>query len=296
MLKIHVPKIEKFEIQRNKGEINHIIKDGIQKNEKTVLVENGDDADFIFLDFRHLNRKSGFEGEIIERWLHKIVVIDYSDNHHLLNIDSKNYFKRSIVDKKHKSFFKYNREVHPISYCIKNDCLNFPINFENREIDISIFFRKSNESPKPGMKNRSIVAEFIANTYKHRVTFVGIAGNDGEKGRMGENNKSYYEIMMNSKIVVTCNPDNWEGDYRLFESLSCGPLVMVDDMITPVTNKFINNNHLIYYNNLYQLKYNIDYYLNNEHERRKISKSGYEHAMKFHKTSDRIDEILKIIT
>lgn len=46
--------------------------------------------------------------------------------------------------------------------------------------------------------------------------------------------------MKNSKIIVICNPDNWEGDYRLFESLSCKCLVFSDKMITPVINNFID--------------------------------------------------------
>mgnify|MGYP001288080589 CR=1 FL=1 len=37
----------------------------------------------------------------------------------------------------------------------------------------------------------------------------------------------YYEKMFHSKIVVTCNPDNWEGDYRTWEALSTGSLVFV---------------------------------------------------------------------
>lgn len=297
MIKIHIPKIEKFEVQRNKGEINHILKDGVEKNERTKLTDDMESSDFIFLDFRHINKRSGFEGNIPENFLYKTVIVDYSDSQDISELNSKYYFKRSIVKKPEYKFIKYhNREIYPISYCVKNDCLNFPVDFNNRKIDISVFFRKSNENPKPGMINRSIISEFISETYKDKNIFVGIAGNDGEKGRMGENTDSYYDIMLNSKIVVTCNPDHWEGDYRLFEALSCGPMVMVDKMITPVINKFINKKHIVYYNNLNELKYNIDYYLNNKKERIEISKLGFNHAMKFHKTSDRIDEILNIIT
>jgi len=36
--------------------------------------------------------------------------------------------------------------------------------------------------------------------------------------------------MREARIVVTCNPSHWEGDFRLFEAMLSGALVFVDEM------------------------------------------------------------------
>merc|ERR1711957_944835 len=38
----------------------------------------------------------------------------------------------------------------------------------------------------------------------------------------------YFDALGRAKIVVTCNPAEWEGDFRLWESLLSGALVFVD--------------------------------------------------------------------
>ena len=48
--------------------------------------------------------------------------------------------------------------------------------------------------------------------------------------------------MLPSKIVVTCNPTGWEGDYRTWEALTSGALILVDKMITPLINPLITGN------------------------------------------------------
>ena len=107
-------------------------------------------------------------------------------------------------------------------------------------------------------------------------------------------NKQYFNTLLNSKIIITCNPDCWEGDYRLFESLASGALVFCDKMLTPVVHPFEHKKHLIYYDreNIDELSSLIDYYLKNENERLKIAKEGCEYALKYHKCSDRVKEII----
>ena len=60
-------------------------------------------------------------------------------------------------------------------------------------------------------------------------------------------------------------------------------------------NKFVDGEHLVYYNSFSTLKSKIKFYLEHLSEAQKIATSGYEHAMKYHKTSDRIDEIINTI-
>ena len=100
--------------------------------------------------------------------------------------------------------------------------------------------------------------KFIKDNFSNYNIHVGIIGKAGRVGRTTIQ-KPYYERMFNSKIVVTCNPKDWEGDYRTWEALSSGALVMVDKMLTPIVNPLIDKEHIIFYdkNNLDDLKQKI---------------------------------------
>ncbi len=301
MIKIFVPPIEQFELNESQGEINHIIKDGVKLNSKTELVKSYAECDYVFLDFRHINNRSGYKGNLKEFDKNKIIVIDYIDQQELFDVDCLHYFKRSSVLKRDGSFIipPYHRQVIPISYCVKNNWLDFDLDTlpaTKRDIDISVFFRQTHEITKMCMFNRAMIADFVSNKYQDKNIHVGIVDNDGEAGRVSMG-KEYIDKMLRSKIVVNCNPDEWEGDYRLFETLSCGAMVIVDKMITPVVNPFQNKEHLVYYSSIKELEKVLDYYLSQagDSERIKIAQKGYEYALKYHKTSNRIDEILEII-
>lgn len=267
------------------GEKKHILYNGIIANNNTELTDNINECDYIFLDFRDIIGIRNFECP------EKTVIIDFWDNPKVM-FDSTCllYFKRSVVDKWSNTFTKYTREVFPISYCIKNECLNFKITPDNeRKTDVSALFRT--DKNKGYRKN---VAKLVENKFKNYNIHVGLCGQASHYGR-GNFQQEYYDKMLDSKIIVTCNPDKWEGDYRLFEALSTGAFILVDKMMTPVKNPFIDGEHLVYYDrkNLPDLERKILYYLKNDEERIRIAKNGYEHAMKYHKASDRIDEILE---
>ena len=274
-----------------KGLYENIILDGINRLNNIKIVSDIKEADYIFyiiqsskeLDINHLEIKN------IDP--NKLIIIDYSDSTKIKNIKNKFYFKRSCVNKQNLTFIKNN--TIPISFCLKKQVLDFSFHTRTseRDYDISIFFDpyKNHE----GSTFRYKMAKFINDNFKNYKIKVGLIG---ENGKIGRNTiqEEYFEQMKNSKIIITCNPDDWEGDYRLFESLSCKCLVFSDKMITPVINNFIDKKHLIYYdrNNLEILKENLLYYLNNKDLIDEISENGYLHALKYHKPEDRILEII----
>ena len=61
--------------------------------------------------------------------------------------------------------------------------------------------------------------------------------------------KAYLEHNRNAKIVVTCNPSFWDGDFRTWEAMASGALVFVDQMHVPVAYPLIDGVHLIIYDN-----------------------------------------------
>lgn len=268
-----------------KGEKLFILKEGIESNPRTQLCTNIEQADFVFLDFRDINNNPVIE------YPDKTVIVDFRDHsNQVYNQNALAYFKRSVVSD--EKFVKYSRKIHPISYCIKNACLDFGKE-TNRNTDISIFFARPFHRSEI-FKSRMRVTDYIRDNFTEFNIHTGLCGSPGEDGRSYIQHE-YYKKMCDSKIVVTCNPEYWEGDYRLFEALSSGTLVLVDKMITPVKNPFVDGEHLIYYdrNDTSDLHQKITYYLENNEIRETIAKNGYDFVRKYHKSSNKIDEILE---
>ena len=95
----------------------------------------------------------------------------------------------------------------------------------------------------------------------------------------------YLSTMRSAKIVVTCNPTGWEGDFRLFEALSSGALVMVDRMGTPYHHPLIDGEHVVFYDhtNKTDLLAKLDHALSHPHWARKVGVKGYAHVLRHHR-------------
>tara|TARA_Y100000992_G_scaffold269530_1_gene209292 strand:- start:180 stop:1079 length:900 start_codon:yes stop_codon:yes gene_type:complete len=291
-LKVYIPTLN-----RN-GEYYMLIVTGFRLNENVELVNSKDECDYIILDFRHLMFGNQTKTEnIIGNDYNKTIMIDYRDKpYDIFDKDFLLYFKRSVVNKGTLTFCdysKYNFKVIPYAYAIKHECSNFKNDLQNnRPIDVACLFDPIHAI----QKRRKNIANYLKNNLKKLNIYIGEAENN-KKGTPEKINMAYFNIMLNSKIVVTCNPDNWEGDYRLFEALACGCLILVDKMLTPTKNPLLDGIHLVYYdrNNMDELMSKIDYYLKNEEERLKIAQQGYEYGKKYHSCISRIDEVIEEI-
>ncbi len=285
------------------GEYVHILRAGCRTHPGVTVHVDPESADYILLDFRHFGEASGCWD--MKRFPEKTILADYSDSPDLLSpaaADTRYYFKRSVVRYTRggiPSFIDYPREIVPISYAIKqaySERAVRPRKDDPRPIDVSCFF-------KPGWAVRfcrEAVARRIkspsARYRKNTNEWIRRVGVTGQTGVQGRNNfqKAYFDQMQQSRVVVTCNlVPNWEGDYRLFEALSSGAMVMVNTMLTPVKNRFIDGAHLVYFSDLDDLERKLYYYLENEDQRLEVARAGFDHAARHHKVSDRIEEMLE---
>ena len=280
----------------------------LQKMENITLVNEFNEADYIFymmalrncpmpwhnveeLDMNIVNKMK--ESKYPER----DIIIDYNDwidtrnvPKNRLNLVGK-YFKRSVVKKENgisKELIKYPREITPILYGIRSDFIEYDKKFEfiKYNYDVCCMFSGG------GGGLRSIITH-IVNKYKGRKYI----GRVDCPNRYGVVNTEYFRILKTSKIIVTANPPNWEGDFRLWEALLMGNLVLCDKMLLPSKIKYPleNKKHLVYYSNPQELEYLINYYINNETERNKIGKEGRDYCLNYHKFSDRVAEVLSSI-
>lgn len=68
-------------------------------------------------------------------------------------------------------------------------------------------------------------------------------------GQRREINTGYFQTLGQARVIVTCNPSNWEGDFRLWEAMATGALVFVDEMHTPLPDPPIDGEHIVVYDN-----------------------------------------------
>jgi spore maturation protein CgeB len=124
-------------------------------------------------------------------------------------------------------------------------------------------------------------------------THVGVIGNNKDGMDQGNIQLDYVERLLNSKLVVVTQRDEWEDHLRLYDSLASGALVLTDHMHT-LPAGFQNKTNILVYDSPQSLQRLISYYLDprNSKKRKAIAQSGWKLAMSRHRSFHRIEQIL----
>ena len=286
-IKIYVPPLSnnKPYTQVHCGALRQIIK-GIEDHPCMSLSGDENQADYIIVELmRH--------PLYVVKFPAKTIIIDYRDSP--FSYYSKSSFlicfKRSLVNREKMQIIQYPK-CEPIQYCLKSEYLDHNIykNIE-RTTDVSYLFNSRK------CKYRNMVYHKLQNSPLLKSFNIKL-GDVSSSGNIGRSvfSLTYHNAMMQSKIVVTCNPSNWEGDWRLQEALVSKALVFQDKMISNYTNFFKDGEHLIFYDrsNLDDLVSKIVYYLDpsNTQERIRISENGFKQVLTYHNHISRIDQIV----
>lgn len=270
-----------------------LINQGLVNNARVELVDNEKESDFVF-QFYHIGKHNHFYDSTVYP-PEKTIIIDYHDNPHwFFPVKHLAYFKRSWVDRvKHESYdtkklTKKPDNCYPLTLAIIDE---FIIKEDlERDIMLSCTLREERH------RNRKRVLDFIRR--------MDIQGNrqigEFSGGRMGRWNgpemREYFRHLKRSRIVVTCNPGKWEGDHRTWEAFASGALVFIDKIYTPFVHPLIDSKHCIFYElsdqGLAELEKRILYFIQETDRADEIARAGHEFTMKYHRTSNRIDEIL----
>ena len=273
-----------------------LIKQGLENNPRVELADSEEKGDFVFLFYTALGHGPqsihGFPSD-------KIVFIDYQDQPNaIFGGDCLAYFKRSWVEMVNKENYTTKKPIHrpsnfhPLMMAIMDE---FIINGNvKRDVALSCMIR-----PHAGHPNRPRVLDFIKKINIQGKKQIGEI-NRGSMSRFNAPDmREYFKMLRRSRIVVTCNPSQWEGDFRTWEAFANGPLVFVDKMYTPMVHPLVNGEHCIFYEasdlGLKKLEEQVLYFLKNTTEAEAIAKAGFDFAMKYHRASNRIDEILQVI-
>ena len=286
----------------------YLMREGLLLHPNVILVEEADmyEADFvIFLPGSAPWHKTECTNVSLAS---KMIVMDEFDGHTLFSPRKSEadliaaygesqrwytlYFKRSFVSRSDGVFKNYPHfrvpDVYPMTYALAEAYLQHHFNFD-RDIEVLCTLRGS-----PQMATRLRVQNWVAE-YGITREIKNIVSSQLNKASRTTVNKGYFNQMYNSSIIVTVNPANWEGDFRLWESFATGALVMVDPLFVPHSYPLIDGVHVVYFSNQNKsdLFSKLDYYRKYPKEARKIAINGYFHTMKYHRTVNLVDYVLR---
>jgi Glycosyl transferases group 1 len=103
----------------------------------------------------------------------------------------------------------------------------------------------------------------------------------------------YIQEMLQTKVIVIAQRDEWEDHYRLMESLASGALVFSDRMIAQPRG-LVHLKNIVFYDDTASLRRLLLYFLDpkNEKERLSVAKKGWEVVMGHHRSWHRVEEII----
>jgi len=281
------------------GEFSHFFQAGVSLSDQLRLVDSIADAEVVLVDAHRTlpNEASALIPEAQESGC-RVVAIDYSDDPHTLKLQNvpgiNRFLKRSTVTRKlgvSTGLVNYPVTCSHIAYCVREDILAYALaRWGTYSRDLDVVCSHSEELLwQHGQRARGLIAEALTHRlpkiYSAAIGHIGFRGNEGRN----DVNSDYVDRMLRSKVTVTCQPDRWEGDYRLFEALACGPLVLCDHMLRPPRG-LRDGEHLVFYYDAEDMLEKLVYYLENESERIQIADRGHQAAIAHHRAWHRMEQ------
>ena len=108
--------------------------------------------------------------------------------------------------------------------------------YAHRPYDVACTLRARQDAASPSSAGRWNVVQWLRETQRTRPYRVRV----GPVLRNSDNciDSQYLRLLHRARIVVTCQPAHWEGDYRMWESLASGALVFIDPVATPLPFRY----------------------------------------------------------
>jgi hypothetical protein len=183
-----------------------------------------------------------------------------------------------------------NPNVLPMTYIVAEAYVKTQFNLlASRDYELVCTLRGSAHDP-----TRLRVREWVEQYARARGLKKFVAGEVNSASRTVVST-GYLDQMHRAQIIVTSNPSDWEGDFRLMEAMASGALVLVDIMYVPRPFPLVHGKHILYYDNqnktsLFDL---LDSYRASKELQRRVAVAGYLHAMKYHRAACLIDYVFR---
>ena len=287
------------------GEFGHIMMDGVNLSDGLERSHALESSDIMVLDGHRISEE---QAEPLVQQAQclgvPVVVLDYGDvpqNVSLAGMPGiSHWFKRSTVHRGHDiapQLLDYDLPWSHITYCVREDTRRAFEALPDMERDIEVAcFHESELIGSPGQHRRGQVAatlkRHLPGLARHHVGHVGKRGAEGRNAVSME----YIRGLARARILVTCQPDRWEGDYRLFEALACGPMVLCDRMLRPPKG-LVDGEHFVFYDGLDDLMDKLRHFLDDGAACNRIASRGRAEALNSHRASHRMEAVCrKVLT
>jgi hypothetical protein len=273
--------------------------EGWSTHPNTTLVVSPKDADITVW----ITTMATVEKEVPPIDQPNVIVLDYADGctihperHNLKH--EIGYFKRSFVLRENGIFVRNctdDASVLPLAYSGADALIHRPSSCE-RTVGITNVLRKEGFHNINRKKIVEWTEEFVKTRSIENTSFVGevSTGHSGSKW-----DKKFLNHLGNSRIVVTCNPNDWEGDFRLWEAMLSGALVFVDCMVIPdlMPYPFQDKMHWIVYDPDNKIEFDalLEHYWSHPDEAELIAEAGYKYTLAHHMPKDRVSYILQSV-
>ncbi|OGR78441.1 MAG: hypothetical protein A3I11_02250 [Elusimicrobia bacterium RIFCSPLOWO2_02_FULL_39_32] len=230
-----------------------------------------------------------------------IIELDGVGQHHLSGMRSsmavKALWSCDIFRKDKKKFHKWIEKDFDIIFVAHKNYLNF---FEPKKTEWLPYACNTSTFKKldlPKIYDVAYIGNLNKDLYSGRIK---ILNEISKKFKVYISDNVYGEeiskIYSQSKIIFNYSQFS-EINMRIFEALSCGSLLVTNRLgkETGLEDLFQDQTHLIFYDDINDLKEKLDYYLSNESERESIALGGYKEALSKHTFQDRFIQILNYI-
>eukprot|EP00980_Cylindrotheca_fusiformis_P005066 scaffold1073_cov98-Cylindrotheca_fusiformis.AAC.5 len=166
----------------------------------------------------------------------------------------------------------------------------------NRSVDVAHYWPSDGSTGIRQFQNAlrdrvSQILEDELSTGSSYNIFCGITGTADVLGRR-QPQVAYVQAMLDTKIVVVTQRDEWEDHFRLYEALISGAMVMTDQMITLSDLGLKNGTSIVEFHNAESLISLAKYYLSHEKERHSIAQQGRFIAMSRHRSWHRMEKLI----
>ena len=295
------PHIQPYEIKWTCPRTELILNEGFAKIPGVTLVDNGYEADFII--WHHVPQYKGQKSfELINKVdPKKLIVIDSIDENNEYFLPELNpdryflYFKRSMVKVNNnvRTVIPFADRQYPWDYAILN---GFYQPEQEKTIDVGCYLRES-------CYYRSCVLQYMR-FWKDRTqgiynNFVGPVSDGSRSNNDGQVvfDKTYFDYLAKTKIIVSSGPYGWCGDSRGGEAAANKCLYMSNEFYDLMPNSPVSGIHCWKFNPLDNntFFFYLQWFLENKETIKEIAEAGYLHCRDYHSSEARCRYIVEKI-
>jgi spore maturation protein CgeB len=207
----------------------------------------------------------------------------YERNHQLFNRDKYDiYF--GVVGDVVRNLEKNGvcKKAYLLPFSVDTDIYKRTIDQSNRKFDVfSVFTTRDDIYP-----NRNSVHKLVKSMEKN---------NNIKTITHQCQHEEYINNINNSKIGITSNNKFKSLSIKYYEIMACGAMLLADEPEDLTELGFVNEQHLVIYENIEDLKDKILFYLKNPKSLRAISNQGMEFIHTNHNNKIRVQQFTDIL-